>query len=153
MKRITGIALLLFPIAIFAQCGIYKTLQDFKNNKLSQTCESIMVEKLGSKFIIILHNGDKKEKIELKGSGIWGYKKEMTDYRIIDDVPHAIATKGEIWMYSGAGDKIGLAKDFNNDTTYYKESNALPFASKGLEGALVEVGVRCQIKVDLRTNI
>ena len=31
MKKITAIALLLLPIAIFSQCGIYKTLQDFKD--------------------------------------------------------------------------------------------------------------------------
>jgi hypothetical protein len=35
------------------------------------------------------------EKSILKGSGIWGFKIELTDYRVIDDLPRAIATKAK----------------------------------------------------------
>ena len=127
--------MLFLPTAISAQSGVYKTSKDFKEHKLSQECESINMEMLVGKYYIILINGKDKEKIMLKGSGIWGFRRGMTDYRIIEDLPRAIATKGEIWVYSGYFDRIDLDKD--KDTSYYKTSTTYPYASKGIDGPLI----------------
>lgn len=136
MRRIITLLTYLLPALLFAESGIYKTLEDFKANKLSQTCDNLSVTILGSNYVLTLKSGDNKETINLKGSGIWGFRRDMTDYRIIDNAPRAIATKGEIYVYSDAFDYIGLEAG-TNDITYFKKSNAFPSASKGIDGKII----------------
>jgi len=138
MKRLVYLfAVILIPAFTNAQNGVYMSLQDFKNHKLSKECEFVGMEYLMGKYSIIIENGKNKEKIALKGSRIWGFRRGICDYRVIDDLPHCIATKGAIWYYSGADDKIMTDKE--GDTCYYKDSNAYPYASKGLDGPLVKL--------------
>lgn len=137
MKKVCSFIFVLFcALATMAENGVYNSLKDFKEGKLSKKCESMNIEQFGGRYVITLINGDNKEKIVLRESDIWGYKRELTDYRIIDGLPRAIATKGEIWIYSGYMDKKEI---FKGDTAYYKESNVYPYASKGIDGELVLV--------------
>lgn len=116
--------------------GVYASLKDFKAGKLTKKCESININMIGGRYEIVLVNGDQKEKIILRESDIWGFKRGLTDYRIIEEKPRAISTKGEIWMYSDYRDRIDL---YGTDTAFYKESNTYPYASKGVDGELILV--------------
>lgn len=134
MKKFILSIILLAPLMIFAQCGVYLTKEDYLQKKLSKVCERIKMSQVGGKFVIKLVTGSNEEKIVLAESGIWGFRRKNTDYRIIETLPRAIATAGSIYVYSGYWDTIGTR---NNQVMFFKFSNTYPMASKGLDGEIV----------------
>lgn len=140
MKKITAFILFFLPIAIFAQCGIYKTQEDFINNKLTNPSKAMFKGQSGAVYTITLSGGEKREKININKTDIWGFKHNMTDFRVINHTAHAITAKGEIYMYSGPFDRFSMYTAYkSNDTCYFKRDNAFPYASKGIDGEIVQI--------------
>lgn len=113
-----------------AQIGIYKSVDEFKAGKPSVTGDKITCEMVFGKWSVTLHNGKDKTKFDSKE--IWGYRKANTDYRLIAGQPHAVATKGALYVYAGAGDSLQVIGD---SVTYQKVGNGYCWVSKGLEQA------------------
>ena len=108
----------------FAQVSIYKTVDEYKNNKPSLTGDRISA--FGN---FVLYNGKDKQKLDSKN--IWGYRDKNRDYRIIEKEAHFIATKGFYYVYSGAGDSITVVGD---SVIYHKGGNGYAYISKGVDG-------------------
>jgi hypothetical protein len=134
MKNIIVLIILLSPVFLFATSGVYATQEDFLNKKLTKVCDGISVTQVAGNYTIILHTGDKSEKIALKNADFWGFKRDTTDFRIINHLPRAIATKGEIYFYS---DYFGWLEIKKDDVIFHKTDNTYPMASKGIDGQIV----------------
>jgi hypothetical protein len=91
----------------FAQdtLGVYKTLQDFQNKKLSfisichQEKKNIKLNDFFDRpFITVRHNG-KKER--LRKSDLYGYHGcDQKDYRFFDNTEYAIVNTDRIYLYT-----------------------------------------------------
>ncbi|WP_205509699.1 hypothetical protein [Longitalea arenae] len=86
-----------------AQSGVYRTLDDFENNKLTYATNDEsndnklrFNEFIAKPFIIVKHNG---EKIHVFKDEIYAYKNKNNIIRTWNFTPYYFLEKGPIWIY------------------------------------------------------
>lgn len=136
MKKILLLIIWLAPLMAFCQEGIYKTLQDYKDGKLTPAKGKLLFKghKSGSK---LYEDG----KLIYTEDQIWGIRlfKEgaVTDYRIIDHNIHPIFVLGKICLYMNMAEYFKV--NDKGDTVYVTSSNEYPFCSNTIDGEPVRV--------------
>jgi hypothetical protein len=151
MKHVLLLCALALPFIAFSQEGVYLTLQDFKDGKLTDQTDDLRC--MGATVVVRLG----KVKKTYKNKEIWGYRRSdknmSTDYRMIDGFGCAIYAKGEIWIYLGQRDHFMLQKDsvvfirfkqasteLSNSPSYKNVSTYdYPYASRGVDGRVEKI--------------
>jgi hypothetical protein len=158
MRRILmALSITVCGITANAQSGIYRTLDDFENNRLTYATNDdteknkIRFNEFWSKpYIIVKQNG---EKIFVFKDEIYAYKNKKNIVRTWNFTPYYFLEKGPIWIYYkdvyasqpkgiqlvrkyfystyGKGEILPLA-EFDNYVNKYKVNNLPGKASMGL---------------------
>jgi hypothetical protein len=94
-----------------AQCGVYLTAGDYINGKL--TAEG--------KVLSIPSGPGPDDRVVVSGKTfmfdkIWGYKNNLSEYRMLDGEPRLIVCKGNIYAFA----PYGPIKKRGKKTTYYR---------------------------------
>jgi len=84
------------------KCGIYLTVDDYLNGKLTDEGNKITEPAgRGNPDYILIHTKDGKK--EHKKNKIWGYKIGLGDYKMIDGKPRLVICRGAIYAFIGRG--------------------------------------------------
>src|SRR5687767_653513 len=90
-------------MAVNAQSGVYLSLNDFENNRLSYATNAESAENkirfnefLHKPYIIVKHNG---EKIHIFKDEIYAYKNKNNIVRTWNFTPYYFLEKGHVWIY------------------------------------------------------
>lgn len=133
MKKIAIFLILISPFIAYCQSGVYLTEADFKKGKVSVEGEIANVVMAFGKYTIVIEVSGEKKKYVAKD--IWGFRRKhdavYTDYRVIDGIPAAIASKGEIYFYEGPRDYL---EEKDGKIIFHKFERNYPHASRGLDG-------------------
>lgn len=100
---IIALSLVSFVIVVNAQSGVYLTFNDFENNRLTYSTESVSDENkirfnefIAKPYIIVKHNG---EKVHIFKDEIYAYKNKGAIVRTWNFTPYYFLEKGPIWLY------------------------------------------------------
>jgi hypothetical protein len=90
-------------MTVHAQDGVYLSLKDFENNKLTYATNAGSGENkirfneiLYKPYLIVKHNG---EKIHVFKDEIYAYKKKGTIVRAYNFTPYYLLEQGHVWLY------------------------------------------------------
>lgn len=137
MKTLLLILSIIICNAVYSQGGVYLSIQDYKNGKLTDASDDVKVTATG---IINIKVG--VEKKSYKPKDVWGYRivtdGVSTDYRIIVGFARAIYSTGAIWVYGSGRDYFNKQ---SGKLTYVKVSTesghfAFPIITKGPDGPI-----------------
>ena len=140
-----SLIILIIPFASHAQCGVYKTYDDFVNNNLTYLGEKFSYSMVLGNFVIKFK--DKKTKVKTKydltKEKIWGYKNHDRLYRIYEekDDPYYIAFIGKLIIYAPYDAEI------QGDNVKFARSQFDPKISKGLNSEMMDLNYKNMIEL------
>lgn len=102
---------LLFTAKAFSQCGVYLTADDFVSGKLTSE----------GKVLSIPSGPGEDDRLVVGGKTylfekIWGYKDNLSMYRILNYQPHLIVCSGNLYAFA----PYGPVKRKGKNTVYYR---------------------------------
>lgn len=133
MKNIVVLILSFFALSSVAQNGLYLTLEDYKNKKLTDE----RTHSFRSNDVIRMYNkGDKSSEYVVDYSKVWGIRRGYTDFRIINGKPCAILVAGKYYYYGGITNQF--SKDKKTGEFTFVVNSSTPYISIGIEGVPVQ---------------
>lgn len=136
---ITTFLVVLSQASAFGQIGIFKSFEDFQNNKVDKYHEYIKTSNaLGNFKIVFLDRDGNKEKIDISKTDMWGYRRDDGAIVRINEKnnPNVIIANGSIVVYGNFSTTI------SNNLVTIKSTNYVPQISKGLNDTMVNLTKR-----------
>ncbi len=139
MKNLFFTILVLFiSLSATAQAGVYKTLNDFLNDKITEHGGKVKYNNTLASFTLIFKKKGEKVKYNLNTDEVWGFRNEEGYvYRINGKKhPYMIIEVGAICYYTNYTTVV------RGNRISFEQNNHVPQISKGLDGEMINLTTR-----------
>jgi hypothetical protein len=116
MKKLFFLLVFLVSLKAYSQCGVYLTAEDFIAGKLTDEGIDIGIPSgpgEDDRVVVTTSHGKKAH----KWADVWGYKDNLSYYRILYGQPMIIVCRGKLIAYT----PYGPIKKTGKNTTYYRK--------------------------------